>query len=187
MGVFNEVGRRSTLRLRISLGLALLALSLAACGGETPANADLTVPVVTGLTEVPAVSNDPALRSKLLRPDKPEVTGQDLKVYTTSRSLADIQEVYKVEMGKRSWLDVSSTIIGSGELGNQGIVHTFEKSLGGDPKNKQAVGIISLSPEEKNPLIDQYRISNAIPKDSNVILIITGAYNTNAPTPSPTK
>lgn len=152
--------------------MLLLSALLVACGGTPDTNYDLYVP--TSLTAVPDVSNNADFRAKVLLPDRSnEIVGQDVTVYRTGQSLADLQTSYNTEMVKRGWTNVSPTILKSDELGNNGLVLAFEKPLP-DASKKRVVGVILLGPEVTNKLLDTYRTNGTLPKDQNVVIAIQG-------------
>jgi hypothetical protein len=172
----------------LGLCVVLLAALLTACGGTTDTNYDLFVP--NSVTPVDAVANDNDFKSKVLLPGRAnEILDQQVTVYKTGLALADLQSSYTTEMVKRGWANVSASILKNDELGQQGLVMAFEKPLP-DPSKKRVVGIILLSPEVKNPLLDPYRTNGTLPKDQNVVIAIeggTGAVPSPAPagTPAP--
>ncbi len=163
----------------LSLCLLLLSALLVACGGTADTNFDLYVP--TSLTAVPSIASDADFRAKVLLPARAsEIVEQDVTVYKTAQSLADLQTSYNTEMVKRGWINVSPSILKSDELGNNGLVLAFEKPLA-DPSKKRVVGIILLGPEAKADLLSTYRANDTLPKDQNVVIAIQGG---TAPLPS---
>ncbi len=169
-------------RLALIASLMLLAGILAACGDSVATNNDFSVPVINGLEERPVIGSDAGFRSKILLPNKPELVGQETKVFITNRALPDVRQAYKDEMVKRGWVDVSQSILGSTELGAKGGVEAFEKYVGGDTNKKQVFGVIVLSPDATGNLLDGFRGNGTIPPGSNVVINIQGAYGIPAPT-----
>lgn len=173
-----------------ALGLCMLLLSalLVACGGTPDTNFDLFVP--TSLTAVPDVANNPDFRAKVLLPDRAnDIIGQDVSVYRTGQSLADLQNTYNTEMSKRGWTNASASILKSDALGNNGVVLAYEKPLP-DASKKRVIGIILLGPEVKQDVLDQYRTNGTLPKDQNVVIAVqggTGPLPTAGPATTPTK
>ena len=164
----------------LGLCMLLLAALLAACGGTPDTNYDLYVP--TSLTAVPDIANNADFRASLLLPNRAtEIVQQDLNVYRTAQSLADLQSNYNSEMVKKGWTNASPSILKSDELGSNGLVLAFEKPLT-DPSKKRVVGIILLGPEVKNTYLDTYRANGTLPKDQNVVIAIQGG---TAPLPTP--
>jgi hypothetical protein len=164
-----------------AIGLCMLLLSalLVACGGTPDTNFELFVP--TSVTAVPEVSSDATFRDKVLLPNRgTEIVGQDVTVYRTAQSLADLQNTYNTEMTKRGWTNTSASILKSDELGNNGVVLAFEKPLA-DASKKRVIGIILLGPEAKSTILDPYRASGTLPKDQNVVIAVQGG---TAPVPA---
>jgi hypothetical protein len=182
MVVFAKSGLRSVRWLSLGICLIILAALLAACGNETAGNNDFTTPTLDGLTLQPGITNDPTVRDKLLSPTKTTIVGQDLKVYTTTTDITTLKQTYRDELvTKRGWLDVSANIVNNSELGTKGSIESFEKYVGGDTNKKHVFGVILLTPDATNNILDTYRASGTIPsKDSsgkavNVVITIQGA------------
>ncbi|MDB5078163.1 MAG: hypothetical protein JWP00_87 [Chloroflexi bacterium] len=165
-----------------ALGLCALLLSalLVACGGTPDTNYTLYEP--TSLTAVPEVASNPDFRNAVLSPKRTnEIVEQDIKVYRSGQALADLQSSYTSEMTKRGWLNVTPSILRNDELGQKGVVMAFEKPLP-DASKKRIIGIILLSPDVNNPMLDTYRANGTLPKDQNVVIAVQGG---TGPVPAP--
>ena len=160
----------------------LLAGLLTACGTETATTTDYTVPVLTGLEETSNVASKSDFRNKILLPKQTDVTDQDVRVYSTDRKLADLQTAYRDEMTKRGWTNATSNITGSTELGSQGVIEAFEKTVGGDVNKKHVAGLLMVAADFKNDLTDSIRSQGKISADKNLVIIIQGAVGITTPT-----
>lgn len=182
MRVWINKSRRLTARLTLVLVFGLLALLLTACGGEGAAtNNNFDVPPPSGLTELPQAANDTAFRDKILAPARPEIVGQQVRVYSTDRQLADVQTSYRGELTTRGWTNVTPNVIGSSEIRGRGDVQAFEKYLDGDVNKKHVVGIIALNPDVIKGLPDDSPIKRVLQTQTNVVIIIQGATGIPAP------
>jgi hypothetical protein len=176
MVVSLKSGQRSVRWLSLGICLIIFAALLAACGNEASGNNDFTTPAPDGLTLQSTISNDTTLRDKLLSPTKTNIVGQDLKVYTTTKDIAAVKQAYADELvTKRGWANVTANIVDSTELGTKGSIESFEKYVGGDTNKKHVFGVIILTPDATNNILDTYRKSGAIPTGSNVVITIQGA------------
>lgn len=156
-----------------ALGLCMLLVSalLVACGGTPDTNYDLYQPA--SLTAVPQVASNADFRNTVLLPNRADIIQQDVSVYKTSQSLADLQTSYSTEMPKLGWTNVSASILKSDALGSNGVVLAFEKALP-DPSKKRVVGVILLGPDAKASVLDNFRANGTLPKDQNVVIAIQG-------------
>jgi hypothetical protein len=160
--------------------MLLLSAMLVACGGAPDTDYSLFTP--QSLTAVPEVASNPDFRNAVLLPSRSDIVEQDVSVYKTSQSLADLQTSYTTEMTKRGWTNASASILKSDDLGSNGVVLSFEKPLT-DPSKKRVVGVILLGPDAKAAVLDTYRANGTLPKDQNVVIAIQGG---TAPLPSAT-
>jgi len=163
-----------------ALGLCMLLLSalLVACGGTPDTDYSLYAP--SSLTAVPEVANNTDFKNAVLLPSRTDIVEQDVNVYKTSQSLADLQTSYNSEMTKRGWTNVSTSILKSDDLGSNGVVLAFEKPLT-DPSKKRVVGVILLGPDAQASWLTTFRSNGTLPKDQNVVIAIQGG---TAPLPS---
>ncbi len=173
----------------LALCMLLMSALLVACGGTPDTDYSLYTP--QSLTPVPEVASNNDFRNAVLLPNRADIFQQDVTVYKTSQSLADLQTTYTTEMTKRGWANASPTILKSDELGNNGIVLAFEKPLT-DPSKKRVIGIILLGPDAKAPVLDTFRANGTLPKDQNVVIAIQGGTAplptaNSAPAATPTK
>ena len=176
MVVSAKPGKRAARWLSLGICLVILAALLAACGNEAAGNNDFSTPTLDGLTLQSTITNDANVRNKLLSPAKTNIVGQDLKVYTTTRDLNSLKQAYHDEMvTKRGWLDVSANIVNNTELGTKGSIESFEKYIGGDTNKKHVFGVIFLTPDATNNILDTFRANGTIPANSNVVITIQGA------------
>ena len=163
----------------LGLGMLILSALLVACGGTADTNYDLFVP--SSLTAVPAAASNNDFRNAVLLPNRTDIVEQNVNVYKTSQSLADLQTSYNTEMTKRGWTNVSTSILKSDEPGNNGVVLAFDKALP-DASKKRVVGVILLGPDAKATWLTTFRDNGTLPKDQNVVIAIEGG---TAPIPTP--
>jgi hypothetical protein len=176
MVVSAKPGKRTVRWLSLGICLIILAALLAACGNEATGNNDFTTPTLDGLTLQSTITNDANVRNTLLSPAKTNIVGQDLKVYTTTRDLTSLKQAYRDELvTKRGWLDVTANIVNNNELGSKGSIESFEKYVGGDTNKKHVFGIIILTPDATNNVLDTFRSNGTIPAKSNVVITVQGA------------
>lgn len=162
----------------LGLCMLLLAALLVACGGTPDTDYSLYTPA--SLTAVPEVASNANFKNTVLLPSRTDIVEQDVTVYKTSQSLADLQATYNSEMTKRGWTNVSTSILKSDDLGSNGVVLSFEKPLT-DPSKKRVVGLILLGPDAKATVLDTFRANGTLPKDQNVVIAIQGG---TAPLPA---
>lgn len=163
----------------LGLGMLILSALLVACGGTADTNYDLYVP--SSLTPVPDAANNTDFKNAVLLPNRNDIVEQSVNVYKTSQGLADLQTSYTSEMTKRGWTNVTTSVLKSDELGNNGVVLAFEKALS-DPSKKRVVGVILLGPDAQANWLTTFRNNGTLPKDQNVVIAIEGG---TAPMPTP--
>ncbi len=176
MKVFNQSGRRANQQLLIAGCLLALSILLAACGGTSATDTDFSVYVPNGLQPLGNVSGD--VTNQLLDSTKTNIANQQLQVYSSDQSVADLEKAYLDEMvNKRHWTDTTAGVLGNQELAGAGTVQAFEKVEGGDANKKRVVGVVLLSPAVKDPkgLISKLRTDNGIDQNKQLILIVQGA------------
>jgi len=163
----------------LGLGMLLLSALLVACGG--PADTDYSLYTPASLQPVTAADNNTDFKNAVLLPNRADIVDQSATVYQTTQNLADLQNTYSTEMTKRGWTNVSTSILKSDDLGSNGVVLAFEKTLP-DPSKKRVVGIILLGPDADAKFLSSYRTDGTINKGSNVVIAIQGG---TAPVPTP--
>jgi len=176
-------------KLGLLTALLVLAGLLVACGGEeanpNATNGSFTLPIYSGLNEIPALAANPEFVKRVLPEDK-NFTERTVRVFSTTTPVSEVKGYYEKELLNLGWSDRSKTLLGIDTLGADGWVLGFEKPSGNNTGRSRGLVMLGPNASGTNNILKQYRDSGALPSGQNVLVVVDGLYSLNGTPSAPT-
>ncbi|NWJ94643.1 MAG: hypothetical protein HXX20_02575 [Chloroflexi bacterium] len=190
-----SVSKKITMKiLAMLMALLLLAGLLVACG-ETNANtSDLsfTLPLYSGLNELPALASAPNFVNKVLPSNDPSFTERtkfsegSIRVFSTNSALTEVKSFYVTQLVNLGWNNRTVTLMGADTLSTEGWVLGFEKLAGNNTNRSRGLFMVGPNSNGTDNFLKTFRDSGAIPSGQNLLVVIDGLYSPNGTPAAPT-